>query len=74
METFDIKQQSNICFQDYICMYYFSPSQKRVLRKGEVLQNPIKQSKQICKLRTFTFILDKAKKHKSHVNMHRNSM
>lgn len=29
METFETKQQSNICFQYFICMYYLFPSQNK---------------------------------------------
>lgn len=39
----NIKQQSNICFQDCICMYCFFPyeDQQETLMQA-VLQNPIK--------------------------------
>lgn len=54
METFEIRQQSKICFQYFVCMYYLFPSQNKHECNGDVLQSLIKRAKKIYRCMTLS--------------------
>lgn len=64
METFEIRQQSKICFQYFVCMCYLFPSQNKHECNGDVPKSHKKSQKDLQmydpKTKNITFISDTA--------------